>query len=122
MNRVLRTIGIALIVLATIGIDGQPVHGGRIGGPTSSVAFVPAYGSIYIDVPFTAGELATVTVAGEGNSNLELYFYDTDGHISPALGSGDRKLATMYVYRAGFFVLEIRNRGPWDTYVLITTN
>jgi hypothetical protein len=123
MNRFLCKLAALLLLGATVIVARPaPAQAGRIGGPSTALVFAPAYDSVFYDAPFVAGEPALVTIAGDGNANLELYVYDADGHVSPAFGFGDRKLAAMTVYRSGFFVIEVRNRGPWASTVVVTTN
>ena len=123
MKRPLLTIAtIALVGLGLLSGDPIPAQAGRVGGPVTTLLFIPAYECVYVDAPFTVGEPAIVTIAGDGNSDLDLYLYDADGHVSPATGYGDSKFATMQVYRTGFFVSQVTNRGPWDATVVMTTN
>jgi len=93
-----------------------------VGGPTSEVGTIAANDTISFDVPFLGGESAIVSVTGNGSTNLELYIYDADGHVSTGVGIGDRKMASMNVYRAGFFRVEVRNLGPVANDLVISTN
>lgn len=71
---------------------------------------------------FVAGERAVITVAGNGNTNLDLLVYDADGHIIVGEGLYDRKTARVDVYRTGSFRIEVRNLGLMDNAALLMTN
>jgi hypothetical protein len=123
MRRIMMVVACLVAAVSWLSpVSHSRAEAGRIGGPATAMVFVPAFDSLYVDAPFAADQLAMVTIAGDGNGDLELFLYDADGHVSTSTGFGDRKLAMMRVYRSGFFVVEIRNRGPWASAVLVTMN
>lgn len=122
MKRNKSLFGIAILAIASCGVFCQMTDGGRIGGAISDVGVVPRNQSVYVDIPFAAGEPALVSIAGSGTTNLDLYVYDGDGNSTAGVGFGDRKMATLDVYRAGFFRIEVRNLGPADNAFRLSTN
>jgi hypothetical protein len=101
---------------------GSPVDAGRFGGPASSVAIAPAFQSVFVDIPFNAGQPAIVQVVGSGTTALDVLLYDGDGNVATSTGFGDRKTVSMAVYRTGIFRLEVRNLGPLANACIISTN
>jgi hypothetical protein len=122
MRRFPGFLGIALLGVTAMFVSGRPVQAGRVGGPASEVGVILPYDTVFFDVDFAAGTPAVVSTIGNGNTNLELFLYDADGHVSPGIGFGDRKTAAMRLYRGGTLRLVIRNTGPFANTVLVSTN
>jgi hypothetical protein len=122
MKRFTRALAVAVLGAATLALSSPKADAGRIGGPASATATLAAYQSEFVDVPFAVGEPAVVSVVGSGTTNVDVFIYDADGNVSIGVGSGDRKTATMSVYRAGFFRVEVRNTGPTPNTVVVSTN
>lgn len=95
---------------------------GRVGGPGYIVGVAPAVSSVSYDIPFAAGEMAVVTVAGDPAAVLEVLFYDADGHVATGVGTVDTQTVSMDVYRTGTFRVVIRNLGLRDAGFRLTTN
>jgi hypothetical protein len=104
-------LAIAALALAALGAAGQQAYAGRIGGPMVDFGTVPAGRSVFFDIPFAERALATVSVMGNGPGNVELYVYDGDGNVTEGGGMAERRTATVNVYRAGIFRVELRNTG-----------
>lgn len=121
MKRFSRILAVAVLAAVTLALSSPRADAGRIGGPASATTTLAAYQSESVDVPFAAGEPAVVTV-GDGATNVDLFIYDADGNLAVGVGSGDRKTATMSVYRPGFFRVEVRNLGPAANTVVVSTN
>ena len=122
MKRLARLFGIALVVGSAWAILSPEIRGGRSGGPLTTAVTVPAGQSVYLDIRFEAGDTAIVTIAGTGRSMMQVNIYDSDGHVAVGVGRGDRKTASMDVYRAGIFRVEITNWGIYENTATITTN
>jgi hypothetical protein len=103
-------------------LSGQTATAGRIGGPAYKVSTAPAHESVFYSVSFAAGAPGVVTVVGSGNTSLELYVYDADGHVVVGKGSSDEKTAVVNVYRTGLFRIEVRNIGPSMNSFVLRTN
>ncbi len=122
MNRLMRILGAAVVGIATFAASNPMADAGRIGGAISTAATVPPYQSVYFDVPFAAGESALVSSMGNGSTNLDLFLHDSAGNVAVGTGFADRKTASMYVHRAGFFRIEVRNLGPVANSFVLSTN
>lgn len=58
------------------------------------------------------GESTTIYVEGDGDTDLDLYVYDTNGNLIAYDNDGtDRCLVSFVVYRTQTFVVRIKNRG-----------
>jgi len=117
-----RTAFFGLAAAALVLVADSSGQAGRIGGPLSTVGAVSSTMSIFYDIRFAGGKQAVVSVAGNGSSVLELIIYDSDGHTVSGVGRGDQKTATMDVYRAGVFRVEVRNTGAAADAFTLTTN
>jgi hypothetical protein len=114
---------IALIFgMALLGFGSQTADAGRMGGPAAAYATVPAGESYYFDVALNAGENTVVGIAGNGLTILNLYVYDTDGHVVMGTGKWDHKVAVISVYRAGFFRIVVQNMGQVDNTFAVGVN
>jgi len=73
-------------------------------------------------IPFRGGEQAAVYVSGDGDTDLDLYVYDSNGNL---IGSdtdySDECLVTWTPAWTGPFVIKIQNLGGvWNAYTLRT--
>ncbi len=96
--RLFKTILVAaLVCVSALALVTQSAQARRLGGPLNMVATVRAQDNYYLDVSLVQDEAATVTVAGNGASTLELFIYDSDGHMTgwkPATLTGKRPPST----------------------------
>jgi hypothetical protein len=122
MRRFMHIFLAALLGAAAVTTCLPNAEAGRQGGPASGYAVIPANQSIFFDVPYVAGQAAIVTAVGNGTTNLQVFIYDADGHVAVGGGFGDRKAATMDVYRSGVLRVEVRNDGPIGNVVFLGTN
>ena len=61
----------------------------------------------------------TVTLKGDGDTNLDLYVYDSTGLIGISESYGDYESITVTVNRADYFTIQVVNRGKvYNDYVL----
>lgn len=114
---------IAVLGIAATFINVPTADAGRIGGPMLRTLMVPAFESVYLDIPFAAGETAAVTIQGDGQSIVHLRLYDDDGHV--AIGNGTTygpQTASMIVGRPGMFRVEVRNIADRPSLVRLGTN
>ena len=82
---------------------------------------MPQGESVFLDIRFNTGT-AIVSIDGDGHTLMQVYIYDSDGHISTGVGNANSKVATMQVYRSGNFRVEVRNYGVRDGDVTLSTN
>ena len=54
---------------------------------------------------------ATITIQGNGYTNLDLYVYDSTGLIARSDGYSDYETITLTVNRADYFTIQVVNRG-----------
>lgn len=63
-----------------------------------------------------------VTLTGDGDTDLDLYVYDLHGHlIERQEGNSDKEVACLNVYRSGYFIVKVVNRGGVYNDYRITT-
>ena len=120
MNRFTRILCVG--VLALTALAPQRAEAGRIGGPMVDVGTIAPGQTVTYDVPFAGGMPASVAVMGNGAGNVELYIFDADGHVVQGDGEFERRVATMNVYRAGYFRVVLRNTGAVASTVTVGTN
>lgn len=122
MKSLMRILWATFVGMAAVLVSSSKVSAERIGGPFYTLGTIPAYQSVFFDIPFYAGRPAAVAVAGQQGINLELVIYEGDGNILAGSGSRESKTALWKVYRAGIFRIEIRNNAPVANTIEILTN
>ncbi|MEO0480740.1 MAG: hypothetical protein AAF196_14785 [Planctomycetota bacterium] len=95
----------------------------RVGGPGHSSDRVEANSTDFFNITFKGGELARVFVEGDGDTDLDLYVYDSEGNLMDSdVHTSDVCLARWTPSRTQTFRIEVRNLGSvWNAYE-ITTN
>ena len=96
---------------------------GAVGGPKGQYDRVLGKDSNIYQVKFWANELAEVCVSGDGDTDLDLYVYDANGHL---IGS-DTDYTDECVVRwvpawTGTFIIKVVNRGALYNNFAIWTN
>jgi hypothetical protein len=109
MKSSLKTLGFALLLAIFLAAASQDVNAGRREGPMTASSTIPAGTSVFYNVTFNAGEQASVSIAGQGRSPMDVLIYDSEGHVAFGVGVVNRKTATMNVYKTGVFRIEVRN-------------
>jgi hypothetical protein len=85
---------------------------GRVGGPACETSTVSANSYVIYTVSFKAGELAECLVAGDGDTDLDLYVYDQNNNlITKDIDYTDVCYASWVPRWTGSFKLKIVNRG-----------
>ncbi len=73
---------------------------------------------------FYGGETATVSIAGDGDTDLDLFIYDMNGRlVAQGIGLTDRETVSWYVpgNRTQTYRIVVRNLGGvWNRYTLRT--
>lgn len=96
---------------------------GAVGGPKYARSSVNAGGTDVYNVSFRGGELAIVTVIGDGDTDLDLYVYDNNGNlIDSDTDYSDNCVCTWTPRWTGNFRIKIVNRGRVYNSYLIRTN
>lgn len=100
----------------------EAVSKGRVGGPTYATRTVYG-GSTYTDYIYFSGEtLAEVAVIGDGDTDLDLYLYDTNGNlIDYDIRYGDGCYVACIPYYTQLMTVVVKNLGwLYNNYILIT--
>lgn len=95
---------------------------GRVGGPAEKYTFVYGNTTDTYDIAFREGELAEIYIRGDGDTDLDLYVYDSLGNI---IKKDDDYTDVCYVnwvpLWTGRYIVRIVNRGPiLNNYRLLT--
>jgi hypothetical protein len=108
----------ALLVVTSCG----PAFAGRRGGPADTQTSVDAYSSDRYTITFRGGETAMIVVEGDGDTDLDLYVYDENGHLVDCdTDATDFCVAVWNPRWTGVFHVVIRNLGSvYNVYYLET--
>lgn len=109
------------VLLALIDDVDRDVRGAS-GGPKYANSRVEAHDYDIYNVTFRAGELAIVTVIGDGDTDLDLYVYDSNGNLIDSDNDyTDNCVCTWTPRWTGNFRIKIVNRGNvYNRYILHT--
>ena len=109
-------------LLAQIEENGKVNHRGAVNGPSRTYEVVNGNSTHTYQISFTAGFLAEIAVSGDGDTDLDLYVYDSNGNYI----TGDESYSDDCYVRwrpawTGRFIVKVVNRGPlYNRYVLLT--
>jgi hypothetical protein len=96
---------------------------GRVGGPGERYAYVYGNSNDIYDVNFIAGQLAEIAVNGDGDTDLDLYVFDSNGHlIAKDDDYTDRCYVSWVPAWTGRYTVKVVNRGPIVNYYRMLTN
>ncbi|HEX4613099.1 MAG TPA: hypothetical protein VH092_33230 [Urbifossiella sp.] len=109
-------------VAAAVGFGGAG-YAGAVGGPKQSTTRVNARATDVYTIEFRGGETARITVAGDGDTDLDLYIYDENGNlVAKDDDNTDYCVATWTPRWTGKFTVRVVNRGGVYNQYRITTN
>ena len=121
-----RSSKVTMVAAATLLLLGSAMlaNASAVGGPQSNLnTAVSAYGMDVYHVTFYGGELAEVAVAGDGDTDLDLFIFDEFGNlVASDINGGDLCLAQWYPAWTGTFRIEVRNLGGVYNRYQIATN
>lgn len=111
-----------LQLIASIEAEGQGSHRGAVNGPSRHYDSVNGGSSDTYQVNFVANYLAEVAVSGDGDTDLDLYVYDSNGNlIASDTDYSDDCYVSWVPAWTGRFVIKVVNRGPvYNRYVILT--
>ena len=95
---------------------------GRVGGPGERYSFVYGNSNDVYDISFISGQLAEIGVRGDGDTDLDLYIYDSNGNLITYDSDYTDFCYVSWVPRwTGRYTIKIVNRGPIvNNYRLLT--
>lgn len=111
-----------LSLVADMKEKSKTVTRGRVGGTSRTVSWVGGNSTDTYVIRFIANEYAEIYVSGDGDTDLDLYVYDSNGNI---IVGDDDYTDECYVRWVpswtGAYTVKIVNRGPvYNDYVLLT--
>jgi hypothetical protein len=111
-----------LSLLAQIEADNQGSHRGAVNGPSKTYETVRAGDTDIYRISFVAGYLAEILVSGDGDTDLDLYVYDSNGNLIESDTDYIDDCYVRWVPRwTGSFIVKIVNRGRvYNRYVMLT--
>ena len=111
-----------LSLLTQIEADNQGAHRGAVNGPSRTYETVRAGDTDTYRISFVAGYLAEILVSGDGDTDLDLYVYDSNGNLIASDTDYTDDCYVSWVPRwTGSFIVQIVNRGRvYNRYVMLT--
>jgi len=112
-----------LALIDNIDAEAKGAQRGNINGPSRDYSIVN--GNSYMDytASFVANQLAEVLVSGDGDTDLDLYVYDSNGNqIASDTDYSDDCYVRWVPAWTGRYTIRIVNRGPLYNRFVILTN
>lgn len=111
-----------LKLIAQIEEDGKGSHRGAVNGPSKTYETVNGNSTDTYQISFVANYLAEIVVSGDGDTDLDLYVYDSNGNLIVKDNDYTDDCYVRWVPAwTGRFIVKIVNRGPvYNRYVLLT--
>ena len=111
-----------LALIENIDAEAKGAHRGSVNGPSRHYDAVNANSTDTYQISFIANELAEILVSGDGDTDLDLYVYDSNGNL---IAKDDDYTDDCYVRWVpawtGRFSVKIVNRGSvYNRYVVVT--
>ena len=95
---------------------------GRVGGPGRQVSWVAGSSTDTYIIRFRANEYAEIYVSGDGDTDLDLYVYDSNGNLIVGDDDYTDECYVRWVPKwTGAYTVKLVNRGPvYNDYILVT--
>lgn len=112
-----------ITVLALVASVSMPVFAGAVTGARADQFRLSAGATHTFNMTFYGGELATVVVEGDGDTDLDVYVYDAVGNlITKDDDYSDYCVVKWRPYWTGVFRIKVVNRGNVYNDYSIETN
>lgn len=100
----------------------QTLTRGAVGGPYYVIRRVEKYGTNRYTASFRAGELAEVAIIGDGDTDMDLYVFDSNGSLIEYDEDYTDQCYVSWVPRwTGEYTIAVKNLGSvYNRFVLIT--
>lgn len=111
-----------LALIENIDAEAKGAHRGSVNGPSRHYDSVNGNSTDSYQISFIANELAEILVSGDGDTDLDLYVYDSNGNliVSDTDYTDDCYVRWIPAW-TGRFIVKIVNRGPvYNRYALLT--
>lgn len=123
MKKLVAKLFIALVLLGGI----PSLSMANTNSPTESFNAMTSYyryrlpaNSVQTHQVFLNRGYARIMVSGDGDTDLDLYIYDSTGLIGRAESYGDDEIIPITIYNGGYFTVKVVNRGNvYNDYALI---
>ena len=109
-------------LLAQIEENGKVRHRGAVNGPSRHYDSVNGNSTDTYQISFIANYLAEIVVSGDGDTDLDLYVYDSNGNLIVCDEDYSDNCYVSWVPKwTGRFIVKVVNRGPlYNRYVILT--
>ena len=112
-----------LKLIARVEADSKGVHRGAVNGPSIGEYVLPAYSTHTYDISFVANRIAEVAVSGDGDTDIDLFVYDSNGNlIDKDTDYTDDCYVRWCPKWTGRFRIVVANRGGVYNHYVIGTN
>lgn len=96
---------------------------GRVPMPGSNNTCVGPYGNVTYFETFSGGQLAMITLDGDGSTDLDIFVYDERNNlITFGIGPTDHEFVSFTPLWTGVFRIEVRNLGARTNCFQMSTN
>jgi hypothetical protein len=111
-----------MALIENIDAEAKGAHRGSVNGPSRHYDSVNANSTDTYNISFIAGELAEILVSGDGDTDLDLYVYDSNGNLIEKDADYTDDCYVRWVPKwTGRFIVKIVNRGAvYNRYVILT--
>lgn len=111
-----------LALIDNIDAEAKGSHRGAVNGPNRHYDSVNGNSTDSYTISFVANQLAEILVSGDGDTDLDLYVYDSNGNLIERDTDYTDDCYVSWVPKwTGRYTIKIVNRGPvYNRYVLLT--
>lgn len=111
-----------LALIDNIDAEAKGAQRGSINGPSRHYDSVDGNSADIYNISFVTNELAEILVSGDGDTDLDLYVYDSNGNLIEKDTDYSDDCYVRWVPRwTGRYIVKIVNRGPvYNRYVILT--